>query len=322
MAFNKLHSAIVGLAVGDALGVPVEFLSRADLKQNPVTDMMGYGTHNQPVGTWSDDSSLTFCLAEMLAQEYSLKNLANRFINWYEYAYWTAHENVFDVGIATSRAIHKLGQGSNPIFAGGTDESDNGNGSLMRILPLAFYVKDMPIENRFKCVSDVSSLTHAHIRSILGCFIYIEFAIQLINGKDKFEAFEQTKEIVNSFLNNNPICSDSEINKYHRILMNPIGDYEIKPVYEYSESEISSSGYVVSSLEAALWCLFKENDYKSTVLRAVNLGSDTDTTAAIVGGLAGILYGMNDIPQQWVDQLARKDDILNLCDRLELKLKK
>lgn len=322
MALNKLHSAIVGLAVGDALGVPVEFLSRADLKENPVTDMMGYGTHNQPSGTWSDDSSLTFCLAEMLADEYSLTKLANRFINWYEHAYWTAHGNVFDVGIATSRAIYRLGQGSNPIFAGGTDESDNGNGSLMRILPLAFYVKDMPIENRFKCVSDVSSLTHGHIRSVLGCFIYIEFAIQLIDGKDKFEAFEQTKEIVNSFLNENPICSDNEINKYHRILMNPIGDYEIKPIYEYSESEISSSGYVVSSLEAAFWSLFKENDYKSTVLRAVNLGNDTDTTAAIVGGLAGILYGMNDIPQQWVDQLARKDDILDLCDRLELKLKK
>lgn len=322
MVLSKLHSAIVGLAVGDALGVPVEFLSRADLKQNPVMDMREYGSHNQPAGTWSDDSSLTFCLAEMLADKYNLTTLGNRFINWYEYAYWTAHGNVFDVGIATSRAIYKLGQGINPIFAGGTDEADNGNGSLMRILPLAFYVKEMPIENRFKCVSDVSSLTHGHIRSILGCFIYVEFAIQLLKGRNKFEAFAQTKEIVNNFLNSNPICSDNEINKYHRILMNPISNYEIKPIYEYSEAEISSSGYVVSSLEAALWCLFKENDYKSTVLRAVNLGNDTDTVGAIAGGLAGILYGYESIPKEWIDQLARKDDILNLCDRLDLKLKK
>lgn len=322
MTLSKLHSAIVGLAVGDALGVPVEFLSREELKQSPVTEMMGYGTHNQPVGTWSDDSSLTFCLVEMLAKGYNLQDLANRFINWYENAYWTAHRKVFDVGIATSRAIHKLEQGINPIFGGGTDESDNGNGSLMRILPLAFYVKGMKIEDRFKCVSDVSSLTHAHIRSVLGCFIYVEFAIQLLEGKDKFEAFENTKEIVNNFLNRNPICSQKEINKYHRILLNPISNYDIKPVYECSESEISSSGYVVSSLEAALWCLFKEDNYKSTVLRAVNLGNDTDTVAAIAGGLAGILYGYESIPQEWIDVIAHKKDILNLCDRLELKLKK
>lgn len=319
---NKVLSAIVGLAVGDALGVPVEFLTREDLRKKPVTDMMGYGTHNQPVGTWSDDSSLTFCLAETLAEGYNLRKLSNRFINWYENAYWTAHGNVFDVGIATSRAIYRLGQVANPIFAGGTDESDNGNGSLMRILPLAFYVIDMKLEDRFKCISDVSSLTHAHIRSILGCFIYVEFAVQLINGNDKFKAFEETKKNINAFLNTNPICSDSEINKYHRILMNPIGNYEIKAIYECDESEISSSGYVVSSLEAALWCLFKEKDYKSTVLRAVNLGSDTDTVAAIVGGLAGILYGYETIPQQWINQLARKDDVINLCRNMNLKLRK
>lgn len=318
---NIIYSALFGVAIGDALGVPVEFLSREKLKHSPVTEMMGYGTHNQPVGTWSDDSSLTFCLAEMLAKGYNLQDLANRFINWYEHAYWTAHKKVFDVGIATSRAIHKLEQGINPIFGGGTDEADNGNGSLMRILPLAFYVKDMHIEDRFKCVSDVSSLTHAHIRSILGCFIYIEYAIQLINGKDKFDAFEETKKIVNTFLNNNPICSDKEINKYRRILINPISNYEIKPLYEYSVSEISSSGYVVHCLEAALWCLLKENDYESTVLRAVNLGNDTDTTAAVAGGLAGILYGYEAIPQEWINVIAHKDDIADLCNRLSKKMR-
>lgn len=211
-------------------------------------------------------------------------------------------------------------QGINPVMAGGSDESDNGNGSLMRILPLLFYIKDMGIEDRFRYVNDVSSLTHRHIRSVLGCFIYLEFALQLLKGADKLEAFHQTKGIVNDFLNNNPICSDNEIDKYHRILMNPVGDYDIKPFYEYTEDEISSSGYVVRSLEAALWCLLKENNYEDTVLRAVNLGSDTDTTAAIAGGLAGLLYGFDAIPQKWVDQLARKDDIINLCDKLEKKL--
>lgn len=320
MKSKLIHSALFGLAVGDALGVPVEFRNREYLKENTVTDMLVYGTHNQPAGTWSDDSSLTFCLAETIAEDYNLKELATKFISWYEYGYWTPHGEVFDVGVATSKAIYRLEQGINPFMAGGTDESDNGNGSLMRILPLLLYIKDMKIENRFRYVSDVSSLTHRHIRSVLGCFIYIEFALQLLKGLDKFEAFLQTKDTINDFLNNNAICSDNEINKYHRILMNPIGDYEIKPIYEYTEDEIASSGYVVHSLEAALWCLFKENNFEKTVLRAVNLGSDTDTTAAIAGGLAGLLYGFDAIPQKWIDQLARKDDIFDLCDRLEKKL--
>ncbi|MCD7930605.1 MAG: ADP-ribosylglycohydrolase family protein [Tannerellaceae bacterium] len=315
---NKIiHSAILGVAVGDALGVPVEFSTREYLKANPVTDMIRYGTHNLPAGIWSDDSSLTFCLAEMLSEGYNLQLLADKFINWYEYAYWTPYKETFDVGVATSQAIWRLKQGVNPVLAGGCKETDNGNGSLMRILPLLFYIKDMPIEERFKHISDASSLTHRHIRSVLGCFIYIEFALELIKGKDKFDAFLHTKERVNNFLNQHVICSESEINKYHRILMNPVSDYEIKPVYEYPEEEIASTGYVVHSLEAALWCLLKEDNFKQTVLRAVNLGSDTDTTAAIAGGLAGILYGLDAIPQQWIDRLARKDDILNLCDKLE-----
>ncbi|MBK5721431.1 ADP-ribosylglycohydrolase family protein [Dysgonomonas sp. Marseille-P4677] len=321
MNSKLIHSALFGIAVGDALGVPVEFRDRKYLKANPVMDMLAYGTHNQPAGTWSDDSSLTFCLAETLVEGYSLKQLSNRFINWYEYGYWTPHGEMFDVGTATSKAIYRLEQGINPVMAGGSDESDNGNGSLMRILPLLFYIKEMKIKDRFRYVSDVSSLTHRHIRSVLGCFIYIEFALQLLKGVDRFEAFLQTKDTVNDFLNNNPICSDNEIKKYCRILMNPIGDYEIKPIYEYTEDKIESSGYVVHSFEAALWCIFKENNFEDTVLRAVNLGSDTDTTAAIAGGLAGLLYGFDAIPQKWIDQLARKDDIYNLCERLKKKLK-
>lgn len=320
MKNKSIHSALFGVAVGDALGVPVEFRSREYLKANPVTDMLAYGTHNQPAGTWSDDSSLTFCLAEMLAENYSLKELSNRFVNWYEYSYWTPHGKVFDVGIATSKAIYRLEQGVNPTLAGGADESDNGNGSLMRILPLLFYIKDMNIEDIFRYISDISSLTHRHIRSVLGCFIYLEFALQVLRGANKLEALKQTKNSVNKFLNNNPICSENEINKYHRILMNPINDYRIKPIYEYTEEEISSSGYVVHSLEAALWCIFKEDSFEKTVLRAVNLASDTDTIAAIAGGLAGLIYGFDNIPQKWIDTLARKDDIYNLCDRLEKRL--
>lgn len=317
---SLIHSALFGVAVGDALGVPVEFKSREYLKQSPVTDMNGYGTHSQPAGTWSDDSSLTFCLAEMLSKGYDLKLLAKLFVEWYNAEVWTPHGDVFDIGIATSQAMYSLSKGANPTLAGGTSEDSNGNGSLMRILPIVFYIKNLPIEQRFQIVKDVSSLTHAHIRSILGCFIYTEMALQIIKVKDKLKAFNETINIVNDFLNRNAICSQTEIDKYHRILQNTIGNYNILPIYEYYEAEINSSGYVLHTLEAALWCLFHTDSYQEAVLKAVNLGGDTDTTGAVTGGLAGLLHGYENIPTEWIDCLARKNDIEDLCNRLVLKM--
>jgi ADP-ribosyl-[dinitrogen reductase] hydrolase len=313
MKKEQVTGAILGLAVGDALGVPVEFRDRDTLTRHPVVDMREFGTHHQPRGTWSDDSSLAFCLAESLVKVYDLKDLANRFVNWYNSAYWTPHGEVFDVGITTSRAINRLFEGIEPTKAGYSDENSNGNGSLMRILPLLFFIKDKPLEERFKITQDVSSLTHRHIRSIIGCFYYLEFARQLLLGVEKYEAFEQTKNIVNDFLKAQDFIDEREINIYHRLLLNPIGDYDIRPIYDYKESEISSSGYVVHTLEASIWCLLNSNSYAETVLKAVNLGGDTDTTGCVVGGLAGILYGEESIPDIWRTQLVKSEEIRALA---------
>jgi len=313
---NFARDILFGVAVGDALGVPVEFKSRDYLTRHPVTDMMGYGTHDQPSGTWSDDSSLTFCLAESLCRGYDLRDLGNRFINWREMNYWTPHGRVFDIGFATSDAINLLIRGKDSLQSGGLDEYSNGNGSLMRILPLLLYIKDLPIAQRYQHTKEVSSVTHGHIRSVLSCFIYLEYARQLILGTEKMKAFDNTRQIVNDFLNTNAICSQREIDIFHRILLNPVGEYAIKPVYEYTEPEIASSGYVVHSLEASLWCLLNSSSYEETVLKAVNLGQDTDTTATIVGGLAGLVYSFDQIPEKWVTQLARREDIDDLAHRL------
>ena len=317
---DKIKAALLGVAIGDAVGVPVEFKPRSYLNAHPVKDMMGHGSHNQPVGTWSDDSSLTFCLAESLTTGYNLQDLGNRFVNWYQAAYWTAHNEVFDVGIATSKAIWRLKEGFDPIKAGFDDESSNGNGSLMRILPLVFAIQSLPIEERFERVRQVSSLTHRHIRSVLGCFIYLEIAIELLRGADKFEAYNTAKNRVNQFLKDKNVCPIEEINKYHRILVNPIGDYDIKPIYDYSEAEIYSTGYVLHTLEASIWCLLTTDSFKEAVLKAVNLGDDTDTTGAVTGGLAGLLYGVENMPIHWVWLLARKEDILDLAERLNQSL--
>jgi ADP-ribosyl-[dinitrogen reductase] hydrolase len=317
---NFIKDALFGVAIGDALGVPVEFLTRETLNRFPVINMREFGSHHQPAGTWSDDSSLTFCLAEMLCKKFNLADLANRFINWREYAYWTAHNQVFDVGIATSAAIQNLIGGTVPTLAGGNNEGSNGNGSLMRILPLIFFIKDKTIQERFRYISDVSSLTHRHIRSVVACFIYCEYALLLLQGIEKMKAFRMMQQSVNQFLKEEPICSEYEINKFHRLLENPINDYKIIPIYQYEENEIYSSGYVLHTLEAAFWCILNTDNFKDAVLKAVNLGSDTDTTGAVTGGLAGILYGWETIPEDWIEVLAKKEDIADLSIRLYKKI--
>ncbi|MET3536967.1 ADP-ribosylglycohydrolase family protein [Chryseobacterium limigenitum] len=319
---NIVKAGIFGVCIGDALGVPVEFRSREQLKRSPVTKMRALGTHRQPLGTWSDDSSLALCLAESLCQGYILEDIALKFLQWYNAEIWTPHGRVFDIGIATSQAIHRIGKGVSPTLCGGTSEFDNGNGSLMRILPLLFYIKDFSIEKRFDITKDVSSITHGHIRSALACFIYLELALEILKGKNKWEAYEAMQETVRNFLDYNPVCSQDEMDRFHRILELKVGEYDLAPLHTLQEEEISSSGYVLHSLEASLWCFLNSESYSEAVLKAVNLGEDTDTTGAITGGIAGIYYGFENIPEEWVSELVRKEDIENLCSKLETQLMK
>jgi ADP-ribosyl-[dinitrogen reductase] hydrolase len=304
-----IKSALFGLAIGDALGVPVEFESREYLKLNPVTDMIGNGTYNQPPGTWSDDSSLTFCLTEGLINGYDINRIGEYFKNWLNQNFWTAHGEVFDVGITTENAIERLQEGCKPELAGGAEESDNGNGSLMRILPLVFYLDNKSIFKRFTITQQVSSITHRHIRSVIACFYYLEFARKIWRGKDKFKAYEELKKEIPEFLENLDIPA-AEIEVFNRLLNGNISEKE--------ESEINSSGYVLHTLEASIWCLLTSDNYQEAVLKAVNLGGDTDTTAAVTGGLVGILYGYDTIPENWIKQLARNLEIENLSLRYAL----
>jgi ADP-ribosylglycohydrolase len=308
---KAIKSALFGVAVGDALGVPVEFNSRQTVRINPVTDMIGYGTYNLPAGTWSDDSSLSFCLAEALTQEFDLNAIGQNFVKWYHENYWTPKGNVFDIGIATRQAISRLANGEKPELAGGFEVSDNGNGSLMRILPLLFILFDKPIKERYDITKQVSSITHGHIRSVIACFYYLEFARQLFLGKNKFEIYKNLQTEVSKHLTKLAI-NPEEISLFDRLLK-----YDI---HEFHEDEIQSSGYVLYTLEASIWCLLTTENYKEAVLKAVNLGGDTDTTGAVTGGLAGLLYGLDTIPEKWVEQIVRYDDIENLAKRLADKI--
>jgi ADP-ribosyl-[dinitrogen reductase] hydrolase len=308
---DSIKSVLLGVAVGDAIGVPVEFKNRATLRENAVTDMTGFGSHKVPAGTFSDDSSLTFCLAEALTHDFDLNTIGQNFVKWYKNKYWTSGGKVFDIGNATLQAIDRLGNGIRPDLAGGTDSNSNGNGSLMRILPLFFYLLDKENHERFEITKQVSSITHGHIRSVIACYYYLEFARQLFEHKDKFEIYKDLKKEITDAIH---LFSGapSEVAVFHRLLKGNI--------YELPEDKIHSSGYVVHTLEASIWCLLTTDNYKDAVLKAVNLGEDTDTTGAVTGGLAGLLYGKESIPENWIEILSRHDDIENLGERLGNKL--
>jgi ADP-ribosylglycohydrolase len=311
---ERLEGGIIGVATGDALGVPYEICSREEMEANPATDMIGYRAHYQPAGTWSDDSSLTFCLMEGLIPNLNVDRIGKLTWQWLREDYWCAAEKAFGSGGTTRKAIDKIEQGLPAVYCGGTDESSNGNGSLMRILPLAFYLKDeKDIATRFLLVQRVSSITHGHFRSVFACFIYVEFGILLLEGLDKFEAYKKLKTVINEYTKTQNFDS-KEVTIFDRILKENIFDQDIQ--------NIRGSGYVVHSLEASLWCFFNTNSYKECVLKAVNLGEDADTTAAIAGGLAGMYYGVDAIPQKWKTQLARYEDIQQLIHRFYESLQK
>ena len=314
-----IKDAILGLVVGDALGVPVEFESRASLAENPVRTMREYGTYHQPKGTWSDDSSLTFCLMEALSKGYDLVGIAKEFIAWKMRAKWTPHGRVFDIGMTTSHSITTLIKileerdydALNYLYFE-ADEYSNGNGSLMRILPLYFYLKDKGLEANFDKIWVVSALTHGHIRAALCCLYYLILLDELIAKKDKTQAYTSTQIRFNNFLKERQI-NPKEKQLLKRLCHGNIADLE--------EASIQSDGYVLHSLEAVVWCLMRYDSYSETVLAAVNLGGDTDTTAAIVGGLAGALYGLEEIPKEWLREIVRLEDIEELCGRFELYIK-
>lgn len=254
-----LKSAIYGFAIGDALGVPFEFKKRGTFT---CKEMTGHGTWNLESGTWSDDTSMTLATLDSIKEKgrIDIEDMRSRFCDWFYDAKYTANNEVFDVGNTTRIALQQE--------SGMDDYYSNGNGSLMRILPLAFT------EATDDEIRAVSAITHGNKISTEACVEYVHLARRLINRE-------------------------------------AIGYDDIK--YETVE-KIESSGFVLHTLIASIWCLLNTKSYEEAVLTAVNLGDDTDTTAAVVGGLAGIMYGYESIPKEWIDQLKNKeliDSILN-----------
>lgn len=321
---SKLLTALLmGIAVGDALGFPAQFEPRTERKKRPVVDMGRYRDEYGQLrswgegltGLWSDDTSLTLCLAESLLIGFNLKDQAEKFVAWLDQGYLSARDRAFDVGMQTAesltgvRAILQSGRYDElDNLAGDADEQSNGNGSLMRILPLLMFIKGFDPRYQFELVRKASALTHPHIRSALCCFLYLRMAQHIIALTDKFTSFQkarrETLELMDS-LN----CADTEYKALQRLLHADLG--------KLLEAEIDSGGYVVSSLEASIWCLLTTDCYREAVLKAVNLGDDSDTTGAITGGLTALLYGLDSIPPNWIAQLKKPELFEDLISRYE-----
>lgn len=309
---EKCINALYGCIIGDALGVPVESSTRQELALSSVKNMLGYGRYDQPEGTWSDDTSMILCTMDSLCRGYNLEKMSKTFCSWLFEGKWTAYGFVFDAGITTVTALENIQSGLKKAHESGCDtEDDNGNGSLMRMLPAALYFAGEATDTFLKYIHEISAITHAHPRSKIGCGIYSLFIRALLSMEDKTAAFHAATDEAEKYYNADSLFKE-ELHHYQRIISHDIVSAE--------KGDIYSSGYVVHTLEASILCFMNHDNTKDILLEAVNLGLDTDTTGTVAGGLAGLHYGIDNIPENWINSLARKDDIDKLIEEFVNKI--
>lgn len=307
-------SGIMGVIVGDALGAPVQFETREEVAKRPVTGMIGYRTFNMPEGTWTDDSALTLALLESLSRMKAIRpdDIANNFVKWLKDGEFTPYGFAFDIGRGTMHAIQTYDRYRDHRTCGGRDAGNNGNGSLMRIMPAVLYCIAQGYKDRraVNAVHTVSALTHAHERAEIACGLYYFMARAIVNGtgnlfdriqaglKEGFDYYRQDDRF------------GTELIHYSRL-------FDLSAFKKLSAGAIKSSGYVVETLEAAVWGLITTNSFDKALLKIVNLGGDTDSIAAVAGGLAGLFYGYDAIPADWLKVIQRREWIEELIGTME-----
>lgn len=315
---NIWLDGIMGVVVGDALGLPVQFSYREELENDPVIDMIGYRTFDMPAGSWSDDSSLTLATLSSINElgKIDSKDIMKRFVRWYDDGEYTPFGFAYDIGCTCEEAICRYSELKNHKECGCVGEFSNGNGSLMRIMPVCLFVYEnvmrsqMTEEEGIEFIHEVSALTHAHLRSQMACGIYYFLVKSILSNIGSLCGRLQAgiDDAVRFY--HKDIGNLTQLAYYHRLM-------HLNQFANILADEISSSGYVVDSIEAALWCLLNTENLKGCLLKAVNLGSDTDTVAAIAGGLAGLYYGYQQIPEEWLEKIQKREWIEEMCEMKE-----
>ncbi len=310
---SKIKDCIYGFVIGDAIGVPIEFESREKLIEKPVTSMHGYGSYDVPKGTWSDDTSMTLATIDSLINknEIDLNDIMMNFYYWLHDNKYTATGEVFDAGRTCIQSIIDFSKSMNPLICGQTTIDSNGNGSLMRMSPIVLYIYYKKINDNeiYNIVKSISSLTHAHEISVMACYIYTMYVLYILKGVDKFDAYKMIKKI-----NYSKYFSKDTIKEFDRLITMNINEFSI--------DDIKSSGYVIDTLETVIWVILNTNNYSEAIIGAINLGGDTDTIGAITGSIAGVLYGFESMPGNWVNKLQNREYLLKLIANFEMMFNK
>lgn len=290
---DKYTGCLLGLAVGDAVGTTVEFKPRGSFA--PLTDMVGGGPFGLEAGQWTDDTSMALCLAHSLVQHqgFDATDQMQRYCDWMNHGYMSSNGRCFDIGITVRAALHAFERDGNP-FSGSTDPHSAGNGSIMRLAPIAMaYSPDVTAVLHYAAES--SRTTHGAAECMEACRLFGVMLHLALTGSSKVEILRQT-------------LYQPTLPKIQAIAN---GDYRQK-----TTAQIRGSGYVVDSLEAALFCFIQTDAFDTAVLMAANLGDDADTTAAVCGQLAGAFYGRAGIPPTWLNKLAMCSEIEALALQL------
>lgn len=290
---DRSRGCLLGLAVGDAVGTTVEFKKRGSFP--PVTDMVGGGPFHLKPGQWTDDTSMALCLGTSLVSRNRFDPIdqMDRYVDWYRKGYLSSTGRCFDIGNTVRAALEEY-ERTGDAFTGATDPYSAGNGSLMRLAPIPlFYFPDL--EKTVKFAGQSARTTHGAQECIDACELFAEMIFRALSGKSK-----------DDFLFHSAVKIGSP-----KIAEIARGGYCEKTI-----TQIEGSGYVVKSLEAALWCFYHTDSFEEAILQAVNLGDDADTTAAICGQITGAFYGETGIPVKWLERLFMRAEISSLADQL------
>jgi len=298
---DKCKGALLGLAVGDALGTTLEFKTPGTFE--PLTDLVGGGPFGLIAGQWTDDTSMALCLAASLVekQQFDAFDQMENYRSWYRHGYNSSTGVCFDIGNATRKAL-ELFEDSGQVYCGSTSPYAAGNGSIMRLapIPIVFHA-DAEQLNLYAALS--SKTTHASPQCIDACVYMSNVVAALIRGASKEEVLTASFALIANYWSENPLDPAME-----EVMQ---GSFKTK-----EPTQICGSGYVVKTLEAALWAFYHTADFESGALKVVNLGDDADTTGAVYGQIAGAYYGLAGIPQRWLEKLYRRTQIEQLAEQL------
>jgi ADP-ribosylglycohydrolase len=302
---HRILGGLVGLVVGDALGVPVDHESRGDRATSPVTGLTGGGMHGQPAGSWSGEVSLALCTTEALLDSYSAHHLAGLFARFLQEGYWTPRGEIFRLNDTTRDSIARICSGVPAERSGSGAELENDTGALVRVFPIAMAFSRWSIPLMLERVHEASRITHAHPRAQMASGLLALTTRNLVYQRAAGAAYRYAMEDARRLYLEEPWRSERKL--FRRVLRGTIG--------ELQEEQIVSDREPPNALEAAFWAFQKFRTFPEAVLKAVNLGGDTPTVGALAGGLAGIAHGIDAIPKDWIDNLARKEEVLGIAER-------